>query len=123
MRRTWNPVIPLRHPCPTELTEQRLDTGQGGVKRIPNRSRDPNHADALNNLGILLGESGDLAASCDAFRRALRVTTEDPKLHYDLADTLDAMGLAVEAQQHWHVYLRSDPAGSPCARERLPATI
>jgi tetratricopeptide (TPR) repeat protein len=85
---------------------------------------DPQNAAAWNNVGILLADNADPAAACDAFRHALAITPNDPKLHYNLADALDMLGFAEEAKRHWQAYLKHDPFGSPWsdhARQRLNA--
>src|SRR5262249_12429586 len=83
---------------------------------------DPDYTDAWNNLGILQADTGDLDAACHAFRRALALTRDDARVHYNLADALVAMGFFDEARQHWQAYLRHDRMGTPWsdyARERL----
>jgi len=83
---------------------------------------DPDYSEAWNNLGILQAQTGELRGACEAFRRALSITPEDPKLHYNLGDVLETMGFREEARKHWQMYLRYDPAGPPWsdyARERL----
>ena len=85
---------------------------------------DPDYAAAWNNIGILQADLGDLNSACDAFRRALALTPDDPRVHYNLADALDTMGFLEEARRHWQTYLRHDPMGSPWsdhARARLRA--
>ena len=85
---------------------------------------DPDYAAAWNNIGILQADLGDLNSACEAFRRALALTPDDPKLHYNLADALEMMGFLEEARRHWQNYLRHDPMGSPWsdhARARLRA--
>lgn len=76
---------------------------------------DPSHADAWNNLGILLGDAGDLSSAREAFQHALRLTPADPKLHYNLADLLDSMALPDQAMSHWGTYLSLDRSDSPWA--------
>lgn len=75
---------------------------------------DPRHADAWNNLGILLADpatgAADPPAACDAFRHALDIDPEDPRAHYNLAETLDDLGYPDAAAPHWRAYLRFDPS-------------
>jgi tetratricopeptide (TPR) repeat protein len=100
---------------------------QGRVEPAVERYRqaielDPRFVDAWNNLGILLSQSSDHTGACEAFRRALQLAPDDAKLHYNLADELEAAGQLEDARIHWRAYLRYDPAGSAWAEhaaERL----
>jgi tetratricopeptide (TPR) repeat protein len=85
---------------------------------------DPHVAGACNNLGNLLADSNDPDNTLDAFRHALQLTPDDPKLPYNLANLLDTIGLGGKAKTYWQAYLRYDPADSAWAehaRERLRA--
>ena len=84
---------------------------------------EPRFGDAWNNLGTVLAEAGERDAACAAFRRALSVNTDDARAHYNLADTLDEMGLSHEAMTHWKAFLRYDTtsAWASHARSRLTA--
>jgi Flp pilus assembly protein TadD len=87
---------------------------------------DPEYTDAWNNLGMLRAGAGDLDAACDSFRRAIALTPDDAKLHYNLADALETLGFFEEASRHWQMYLRLDPASSPWsdyAQERLRTRV
>jgi tetratricopeptide (TPR) repeat protein len=72
---------------------------------------------------MVLAESGRRDEACAAFRRALSVNPEDARAHYNLADTLDEMGLKQEAGPHWKAFLRQDTASdwAAYARQRLAA--
>jgi hypothetical protein len=74
-------------------------------------------------LGTVLVEFGLLDDACGAFRRAVAIQPDDCRAHYNLADTLDDMGLSREAAAHWNAYLRHDTSSpwAAHARKRLAA--
>jgi Flp pilus assembly protein TadD len=77
--------------------------------------------DAWNNLGTLLVELERPHDAIAAFHRALAADAEDFRAHYNLADTLDELGLNDQARAHWEAYLRYDPQSQwgAHARRRL----
>jgi tetratricopeptide (TPR) repeat protein len=83
---------------------------------------DPKHIEAWNNLGVVLGELGQADEACTAFQRALRLDAMCAMSHWNLADTLEAMGMSQAARQHWEAYLKLEPADGVWAlhaRKRL----
>jgi len=58
---------------------------------------DPNHADALNFLGLIRRQQGDARAAAELFSRALRLRPEAALLHSNLAGALRALGRDAEA--------------------------
>jgi tetratricopeptide (TPR) repeat protein len=70
---------------------------------------DPEHADALVNLGRLLHEEGDLAGAEACYRRALAAQPEDPTAAYDLGVALEDAGRFVEAAVAYERAVAADP--------------
>jgi tetratricopeptide (TPR) repeat protein len=66
------------------------------------------HSDAWNNLGLCLGELGNLEEAAGAFRRALEAAPDNWRARYNLADVLDDLGEEAEARAHWREYVRHD---------------
>ena len=77
------------------------------------------------------GEEVIWAEACTAFQRALTIDANDLRAHYNLADTLEEMGLHAEAVEHWKAYLHQDsqsPWGRLCSqsivnRKRTPQAL
>src|SRR5262249_5225698 len=80
---------------------------------------DPSHAEAWNNLGVVLGDLKRHDDAADAFRQAIALDYSDA--HYNFADLLESGGPSEEATKHWQAYLRYDATGewSDYARNRL----
>jgi tetratricopeptide (TPR) repeat protein len=86
---------------------------------------DEDYVEARSNVGCILAEEGRLELAVAAFEGALRYHDDYPDVHYHLAQTLDDLGRAAEAELHWRMFLDSVPE-SPWAenarrRLRLPA--
>jgi Flp pilus assembly protein TadD len=64
----------------------------------------PNHAQALFNLGTMYLESGELAEAESTFSRSLAADPGNMKTEYDLALVLNKLGKAEEAKQHFERY-------------------
>ena len=75
----------------------------------------PDHAEAWNNLGILLGDLDETKEAVSAYRRALCLHPEYPDALYNLAEALHKRGEEQEARNLWRRYLHVDPT-SPFAR-------
>jgi tetratricopeptide (TPR) repeat protein len=82
---------------------------------------DPNHADAWNNLGLMLSQRGHRDEACHAFRQALHAEPIHTRAIYNMADTLDEMGRREESLNYWKAYLRLDSSSEwgRYARQRL----
>jgi Flp pilus assembly protein TadD len=70
---------------------------------------DPDHADALNNLGVLLMLEGQLAEAVDCFRHALRGNPHHTDAHNNLGAALFQQGHLAEEIECYHEALRSNP--------------
>ncbi|MBP7950630.1 MAG: hypothetical protein KA004_13340 [Verrucomicrobiales bacterium] len=57
----------------------------------------------LENLDrcLALRQQGDMQGALEAIRKACEIQPDHPKLLYQLATTLDLMGLEAKAQPHW----------------------
>jgi tetratricopeptide (TPR) repeat protein len=103
---------------------------------------DPGHVDALNNLGMLSYEQGNLEDAAELFqsavklhprhmlshfnlgsvleesgdlenvRMAVRLDGEHADAHYNLAFVCDRLGAFAEARRHWRRYVELDPYSS-----------
>lgn len=70
---------------------------------------DPDHAEAWNNLGVVLGEQGDRSGAIAALSRALELVPHYADAHYNLAEALAVAGDLDGARRHWRAYLTFDP--------------
>jgi Flp pilus assembly protein TadD len=73
---------------------------------------DPDHADAHNNLGIILAKTYRLDEAIDHFRAAVRARPADPETRLNLARAYEAKGLAKEAEDQRRL---AAPAGANVA--------
>jgi tetratricopeptide (TPR) repeat protein len=82
---------------------------------------DENYLEARANLGCVLAELGDRELAVAAFEGALSLHPEYADVHLHLARTLDDMGRANDATDHWRDFLRLAPESpwAATARERL----
>jgi len=83
----------------------------------------PRPANRSFQLVATLVELGQLDEACEAFRTALKIDPSDSRTYYNLADTLDEMGFAAEAGEHWRAYFRFDSTSQWArqARSRIAA--
>ena len=65
---------------------------------------------AYNNLGALLYGESDFAAAHDAFASAARLAPDNPRVQYNLGNTLLALGRIEQAQEAYQAALALDPA-------------
>jgi tetratricopeptide (TPR) repeat protein len=70
---------------------------------------DPDHAGALNNMGVLLMFNGQVADAVDCFRHALRGNPHHTDAHNNLGAALFQQGHLAEEIECYHEALRSDP--------------
>lgn len=77
---------------------------------------DDNYDEARINLGCVLLELGSPQLASDAFRGALLGNPNLSDAHYHLASTLDSLGHADQAVQHWQSFLELAPE-SPWAEQ------
>jgi tetratricopeptide (TPR) repeat protein len=73
---------------------------------------DPDHADALVNLGRLLHEAGDAEAAAGHYRRALAARTDDAIASFNLGVALQDLG---QTQAAIEAYLQALAADPTCA--------
>jgi tetratricopeptide (TPR) repeat protein len=69
----------------------------------------PQHVDALINLGMLFYEQGQLEEAADSFRRAVAVSAESEVAHFNLGSVLEELGQLEHARQHLRIAVRLDP--------------
>jgi len=77
---------------------------------------DEDFVEARANLGCVLAETEELELAVAAFQGALAYHQDYPDVHYHLARTLDELGRAPEAEEHWQLFLELSP-DSPWAAE------
>ncbi len=73
---------------------------------------DPDHTDALVNLGRLLHESGEPAAAEPLYRRALVLRPEDATAAFNLGVALEDLRLLPEALLEYQHAVRLDPGNA-----------
>jgi len=69
---------------------------------------DPNHVDALNNLGMLFYEKGELESAMTLFRRAVDLHSQHMLSHFNLGSVLEERGELEEARRHLRMAVRLD---------------
>ena len=82
---------------------------------------DENYVEARANLGCVLIDTGELDLAVAALLGALRYHPDYPDAHYHLARTLDELGQAEKATDHWRAFLvlAPDSPWAQQARDRL----
>lgn len=70
---------------------------------------DPDLADAVLNLGVLLGDSGRFDEAIALYRRAAKRLPNDPLLHFNLAVMLEDAGRIADALAAYDACLAIDP--------------
>jgi tetratricopeptide (TPR) repeat protein len=70
---------------------------------------EPNHIDAIINVGMMAYEDGDLEKACEYFRRAVEIAPDNAVARFNLGSTLDDQGLLQEARQQLRLATRLDP--------------
>jgi tetratricopeptide (TPR) repeat protein len=68
----------------------------------------PNHVDALINLGMLSYDGGDLEKAVACFRRAVGLEDDNAVARFNLGSVLEEMGELEEARQHLRLAVRLD---------------
>jgi tetratricopeptide (TPR) repeat protein len=81
-------------------------------------ARYPYHVGALCLSGTMLALGGDFAAAAQRFERAAAEAPDDAEVRFNLAQALERLGRAAEAQEHYRRALELDPAHAH-ARARL----
>jgi uncharacterized protein (TIGR02466 family) len=70
---------------------------------------DPNHADALQLMGLVAKEKGDKASAEAWMTKSLQIDAKQPHVHYNLANLLIARGATQEALTHYEQAIRQKP--------------
>jgi tetratricopeptide (TPR) repeat protein len=70
---------------------------------------DPGHVDALNNLGMLSYEQGNLAEATLLFRRGAELHPHHVLSHFNLGSVLEESGELEKARKHLRMAVRLDP--------------
>ncbi len=68
----------------------------------------PNHVDALINLGMLSYDGGDLEKAADCFRSAIAVEEGNAVGQFNLGSVLEELGQLESARQHLRLAVRLD---------------
>lgn len=71
---------------------------------------EPNHTNALVNLGRLLHERGDLAGAAERYRRVLSLHPDHATASFNLGVALEDMGRPTEAVDAYRAALDADPS-------------
>ena len=71
-------------------------------------SSNPQHVDALINLGMLSYDGGDLEKAVNCFRRAVALEDDNAVARFNLGSVLEEMGELEEARQHLRLAVRLD---------------
>jgi tetratricopeptide (TPR) repeat protein len=69
---------------------------------------DPGHVDALNNLGMLFYEQGEMESAMTLFRRAVDLHPQHMLSHFNLGSVLEERGELEEARRHLRLAVRLD---------------
>lgn len=69
----------------------------------------PNHIEALINLGMLSYEQGDLESASACFLRAVNCDPDNAVAHFNLGSVLDELGHLEAARRHLRIAVRIDP--------------
>ena len=71
--------------------------------------KNPEHIDALINLGMLSYEQGNVEKASDCFQRATRLEEQNPTAQFNLGSVLEELGELDAARQHLRLAVRLDP--------------
>ena len=78
----------------------------------------PNHAEALNNLGVAYRKLGRLDDAFRAHERAVQISPGSSTAHNNLGGDAHALGRFEEALSHYDTALRLDPRSADALRNR-----
>jgi tetratricopeptide (TPR) repeat protein len=70
---------------------------------------DPDHVEALINLGMLAYDAGQLAEAAQSFRRAVELQPENGIAQFNLGSVLEELGEFEQARQHLRLAVRHEP--------------
>jgi tetratricopeptide (TPR) repeat protein len=70
---------------------------------------DPEHVEALINLGMLAYDAGQLAEAAQSFRRAVELQPENGIAQFNLGSVLEELGQFEQARQHLRLAVRHEP--------------
>jgi tetratricopeptide (TPR) repeat protein len=70
---------------------------------------DPDHVDALNNLGMLSYRMGNLQQAATLFQRAVETHPDHTVSHFNLGSVLEERGELQQARRHLRLAVRLDP--------------
>jgi tetratricopeptide (TPR) repeat protein len=72
-------------------------------------ARDPNHVEALINVGMLFYERGELESAAGCFLRAVAADEGSAVAHFNLGSVLEELGQLESARHHLRIAVRLDP--------------
>jgi tetratricopeptide (TPR) repeat protein len=87
-------------------TDSRLQAIQAYQRAI---AINPNHVDALINVGMLFYEEGELESAAGSFLRAVAVDADSAVAHFNLGSVLEELGQLETSRKHLRVAVRLDP--------------
>ncbi|HEY2459594.1 MAG TPA: tetratricopeptide repeat protein [Candidatus Acidoferrum sp.] len=96
-------AVALQYEADPEAHAQAADAYQQVLKI------DAHHEGALNNLGMLCYEQGDLEKATECFLRAVELDDENAMAQFNLGSVLEEIGQLENARQHLRVAVRIDP--------------
>ena len=104
--RESEPEVTPPPPTPEIISTQQVTSRP---KNLPPTKDVPITDEAILNYleaGLEARQKGDMAGALGAFRSAWQAQPDHPKLIYQVAKTLDMMGLSGKAQPHWFTLLK-----------------
>jgi SAM-dependent methyltransferase len=93
------PTAELMAKARWHLQERQTEAARQVCNRI--LAREPDHAPALNLLGLILQEAGQHRPAVKEFKRAIAADDLDAACHYNLAVSYQALGRQEEAAAHF----------------------
>jgi tetratricopeptide (TPR) repeat protein len=91
-----------------ELSESQAESALAAEAYERALSMEPGHVDALNNLGMLSYEVGNLEEATSLFQRAVKMHPDHMLSHFNLGSVLEETGELEKARKHLRIAVRLD---------------